>query len=73
MKKIIAFEYEITKQIENTMNYFSYLNALVNDDDFNSLLRYNDKDDKSLSYLFVNNYNFHLEKYQEIKENFDIN
>ena len=73
MEKIVAFEYEITKQIENTMNYFSYLNALVNDDDFNSLLRYNDKDDKSLSYLFVNNYNFHLEKYQEIKENFDIN
>ena len=73
MKKIVAFEYEITKQIENFLNYFSYLNTLVTDEDFNKLLRYNDKDDNSLFFMFVNNYNFHLEKYQQIKENFDIN
>ena len=73
MKKIVSFEYEITKQIENFMNYFSYLNTLVTDDDFTKLLRYNDKDDNSLFYMFINNYNYHLEKYHLIKENFDIN
>ena len=73
MEKIVSFEYEITKEIENFMNYFSYLNTLVTDDEFTKLLRYNDKDDNSLFYMFINNYNYHLEKYHLIKENFDIN
>lgn len=73
MNKIVAFEYEITKQIQNFMDYFSYLNALVTDADYNELLRYIDKDDNSLFFMFLNNYNYHLENYQKIKENFHIN
>ena len=73
MNKIFAFECEITKQIEDFLNYFSYSDILVNDEDFNNLLRYNDKDDNSLFFIFSNNYNVYIDKYHQIKENFDIN
>ena len=73
MKKIFSLQYEIKKQLEQILNYFNYLNTLVMDEDFNDLLKYNEKDDNSLLFMFLQNYNFYLENYHQIKDNFDIN
>ena len=73
MKKIFSLQYEIKKQWEQILNYFNYLNTLVMDEDFNDLLKYNEKDDNSLLFMFLQNYNFYLENYHQIKDNFDIN
>ena len=60
-------------QIENIIQYFSYLETLEEDDDYNNIIKYNEKDDKSLCFMFFSNYNYYLGNYQEEKEKYDIN
>ena len=73
IKKVFAVEQETKKQIDGIKDYFNYLNAFECDEDFNSLKRYNDKDDDSLFYILKNNSDYYLNAYKEIKENYDIN
>ena len=73
IKKLCYIEYETKNQIQYILQYFEYLNTLENDEDFNNLIKYNDKDDSSLFYIFKKNYEFYLNGYQEINEKFNIN
>jgi len=73
MKKIFSLELFTQSQIENIIQYFSYLETLEEDDDYNNIIKYNEKDDKSLCFMFFSNYNYYLGNYQEEKEKYDIN
>ena len=73
MKKIFSLELFTQSQIENIIQYFSYLETLEEDDDYNNIIKYNEKDDKSLCFMFFSNYNYYIGNYQEEKEKYDIN
>ena len=73
MKKIFGFGFELQKQIQYILDYIKYLNTLAEDDDFIDLNKYNEKMDSSLLYMFKNNYNYYLNNYLKLKDDFDIN
>ena len=74
MNKILNLEsYTKNKMIENIMSYLDYLNTLVTDYDHNNLIKYNDQDEASLSFIFFSNYGYYLDEYKDIKDNYNIN
>lgn len=73
MKKIFGFEIDLKKQIESIIDYIKYLNTLAEDDDLNNLMKYNEKGNSGLLYMFKSNYDYYLTNYLMLKDNFDIN
>ena len=73
-RKIFELETQTKKFYENNvLNYIEYCCTLEEDNDFNDLLRYNDKGNGGLSVIFFSNYNFYINEYKDILEEFDIN
>ena len=73
MQKIFEIEIKTKEHIQSILDYFDYLKTLAEDEDFNILMKYNEKDENGLLYIFINNYNFYWSEYQAIIENFNIN
>ena len=74
MKKIFIIEYKTkTHLIEDIINCLEYVNTLIEDDDYNNLIMYNNKNDSNLFYIFMSNYTYYLQNYKEIIENYNIN
>ena len=73
MKKIFEVDYRFGYKVKDIIDYFKYLESLVDDDDHNHLEGYNKDDDKSLEKFFLSNYNYYYNIFEETQEEMDIN
>ncbi len=74
MKKIFEVDYRMSHRVEDIiLNYFNYLETLVNDENHKYLDRYNENNERSLEKFFMANYNVYFTQLQEIIEEIDIN
>ena len=64
LKKIIINKKNINT-FKEIIDYFNYLESLVDDEDHNYLERYNEDNDQSLEKFFMSNYSFYLNTFQE--------
>ena len=72
MKKIFEIDYRMSHKLNEIINYFNYLESLVNDEDYNSLERYKDKEEHSLEIFFMGNCKFYFNQFLEDQEEIDI-
>ena len=73
MKKIFEVDYRMEHKMNYIIDYFNYLESLVNDEFYNILEKYNEDNEQSLEKFFLGNYNFVLNQFQEVQEEMDIN
>ena len=73
MKKIFEVDYRMEHKMNYIIDYFNYLESLVNDEFYNILEKYNENNEQSLEKFFLDNYNFVLNQFQEVQEEMDIN
>ena len=65
-------DYDIKERIQNNVDYFDYLESLIDDEDYNNLERYYESEN-SLEKFFMTNYNNYLISYKETQESVDLN
>jgi hypothetical protein len=65
MKKIFEVDYRMEHKMNYIIDYFNYLESLVNDEFYNILEKYNEDNEQSLEKFFMSNYNFYLNTFQE--------
>jgi len=66
MKKVYEVDnYNIGGKLKEIIDYFNYLESLVDDEDHNYLERYNEDNDQSLEKFFMSNYSFYSNAFQE--------
>ena len=72
MKKIFEVDYRMEHKMNYIIDYFNYLESLVNDEFYNYLEKYNEENEQSLEKFFWGNYTFIFNQFQEVQEEMDI-
>ena len=73
MRTIFEVDYRTGNKIKEIIDYFNYLEGLVDDKDHNYLEKYNKDNEQSLESYFISNYNMYFNLFLETQENLDIN
>lgn len=73
MRTIFEVDYRTGNKIKEIIDYFNYLEGLVDDKDHNYLEKYNKDNEQSLESYFISIYNMYFNLFLETQENLDIN